>query len=172
MCKMATSWTVPFAFFLVVYTYILLGSTNSFAGEAKKSTSFHHPENSFDDDDELIPVDECSQRSRDWTLRCLVPVTNFQMAIDLCGTKQKPAKNFIKQCLKQLTITGKSCPQLSMMETASAMARNGKPPPAPSGDYRSKTKQIKSPLKGRQFQVPKSLGGKRDQSYERDSLDL
>ncbi|EAT39419.1 AAEL008766-PA [Aedes aegypti] len=56
---------------------------------AKKSTSAARTrslESSLDD--ELIPSYECAHRSRDWTLRCMVPVTNFQMSLDLCGTKQ------------------------------------------------------------------------------------
>uniref|UniRef100_T1D522 Putative proline rich salivary secreted peptide n=1 Tax=Psorophora albipes TaxID=869069 RepID=T1D522_9DIPT len=83
------------------------------------------------DDDELIPSYECAKRSRDWTARCLVPMTNYQMSLDLCGTNQTPDEKLVERCVRELYILGKSCPQPSMADAAKEMMYHKKPPPPP-----------------------------------------
>ncbi|XP_019562504.3 uncharacterized protein LOC109430866 [Aedes albopictus] len=95
-------------------------------------------------DDELIPSYECAHRSRDWTMRCMVPVTNFQMSLDLCGTNQTPDKNHVQNCVKELYILGKSCPQTSMMDAAKEMMHQKGPPPPPPAPQTTKPKKPKA----------------------------
>uniref|UniRef100_A0A8D8GN61 (northern house mosquito) hypothetical protein n=1 Tax=Culex pipiens TaxID=7175 RepID=A0A8D8GN61_CULPI len=96
---------------------------------AKKAPSGHNLEQSLDD--ELIASYECPGRSRDWTVRCLVPTTNYQLTVDLCGTKKKTDKKLIERCIRELYILSKSCPQPSMVEAAKEMLYHKGPPPPP-----------------------------------------
>uniref|UniRef100_T1E336 Putative proline rich salivary secreted peptide n=1 Tax=Psorophora albipes TaxID=869069 RepID=T1E336_9DIPT len=108
-----------------------LGPSGAAAGAKKSSSSSGARLGNSLDDDELIPSYECAKRSRDWTARCLVPMTNYQMSLDLCGTNQTPDEKLVQQCVRELYILGKSCPQPTMADAAKEMMYHKKPPPPP-----------------------------------------
>uniref|UniRef100_A0A182WLW5 Proline rich salivary secreted peptide n=1 Tax=Anopheles minimus TaxID=112268 RepID=A0A182WLW5_9DIPT len=82
-------------------------------------------------EDELFPIYECDERSRDWTLRCLVPLTNAQMSLDLCKTGENPDQQFLHRCAKELQILGQSCPQPVAVADIARNMQAHKPPPMP-----------------------------------------
>ncbi|EAT39416.1 AAEL008766-PB [Aedes aegypti] len=141
---------------------------------AKKSTSAARTrslESSLDD--ELIPSYECAHRSRDWTLRCMVPVTNFQMSLDLCGTKQKPDEHHVQGCVKELYILGKSCPQTSMMDAAKEMMHQKSPPPPPSpSKSKPKKPQPTNPLENSLPQLSKAYSTGKNSGKKKEKFDL
>ncbi|XP_053676256.1 uncharacterized protein LOC128726467 [Anopheles nili] len=97
-------------------------------------------------DDELFPIYECDERSREWTKRCLVPLTNVQLSVDLCGTGELPDQTFLKRCAKDLQILGDSCPQPAPVADLARNMQTHKPPPAPY-DSPNRPKAPKGPLK-------------------------
>ncbi|XP_049297171.1 uncharacterized protein LOC125771031 [Anopheles funestus] len=80
-------------------------------------------------EDELFPIYECDERSRDWTLRCLVPLTNAQMSVDLCQTGESPDQHVLQRCAKELQILGQSCPQPVAVADIAKNMQIHKPPP-------------------------------------------
>ncbi|XP_050075874.1 uncharacterized protein LOC126563287 [Anopheles maculipalpis] len=91
---------------------------------AKKSSA-----NEYSTEDELFPIYECDERSRDWTIRCLVPLTNAQMSVDLCKTGEDPDQQFLIRCAKDLQILGQSCPQPGPVVDIAKNMQVHKPPP-------------------------------------------
>ncbi|XP_052861479.1 uncharacterized protein LOC128268429 [Anopheles cruzii] len=109
-------------------------------------------------DEDLFPVYECDKRSRNWTLRCLVPLTNFQLSLDLCRTNEKPDKAHVHRCAQELKALGKSCPQTaSVADMANNMILHSPPPPLPDSPNAPK--------------VPKKAR-KQTKGYEKDKLSL
>ncbi|XP_052897858.1 uncharacterized protein LOC128304690 [Anopheles moucheti] len=98
-------------------------------------------------EDELFPIYECDERSRDWTLRCLVPLTNAQMSVDLCKTGENPDQHFLKRCAKELQILGQSCPQPVAVADIAKNMQVHKPPPS-SYDSPNMPKVPKQPSSG------------------------
>ncbi|XP_053663981.1 uncharacterized protein LOC128713145 [Anopheles marshallii] len=98
-------------------------------------------------EDELFPIYECDERSRDWTLRCLVPLTNAQMSVDLCKTGENPDQLFLKRCAKELQILGQSCPQPVAVADIARNMQVHKPPPM-SHDSPNMPKVPKQPSAG------------------------
>uniref|UniRef100_A0A1Q3EUC5 Putative proline rich salivary secreted peptide n=1 Tax=Culex tarsalis TaxID=7177 RepID=A0A1Q3EUC5_CULTA len=153
------------------------------AKKAPKTSSGHNLERSLDD--ELIASYECPGRSRDWTVRCLVPTTNYQLTVDLCGTKKKPDKKLVEKCIRELYILSKSCPQPSMMEAAKEMLYHKAPPPPPQ-TAASPNSRFSSPGRNRPssqvdaiYGLPvvgnpskKAKGGKKKKKKSKDPFDL
>uniref|UniRef100_A0A182IL58 Uncharacterized protein n=1 Tax=Anopheles atroparvus TaxID=41427 RepID=A0A182IL58_ANOAO len=98
------------------------------ANQALAAENGKSRENTFDD--ELFPIYECDDRSRAWTKRCLVPLTNAQLSIDLCGTGEKVDLTFVKRCAKELQILAQSCPQPGPVSTLAQDMLDHNPPPA------------------------------------------
>ncbi|XP_035911435.1 uncharacterized protein LOC118511906 [Anopheles stephensi] len=82
-------------------------------------------------DDELFPIYECDERSRAWTVRCLVPLTNAQLSVDLCKTGENPDQQFLVRCAKELQILSQSCPQPVALADIAKNMQVHKPPPLP-----------------------------------------
>uniref|UniRef100_A0A2M3ZE04 Putative proline rich salivary secreted peptide n=1 Tax=Anopheles braziliensis TaxID=58242 RepID=A0A2M3ZE04_9DIPT len=123
----------------------------------KKSTS-----SKIDPDDELFPIYECDKRTRDWTKRCLVEMTNAQLSLDLCGTGKKPDQSFVKRCVRQLKAIGKSCPQPApVADMANDMLIHNAPPPLPLSPNAPKLRTVK-----------KEQQKKLDKPYGKDVLSL
>uniref|UniRef100_A0A2M3YY23 Putative proline rich salivary secreted peptide n=1 Tax=Anopheles braziliensis TaxID=58242 RepID=A0A2M3YY23_9DIPT len=123
----------------------------------KKSTS-----SKIDPDDELFPIYECDKRTRDWTKRCLVEMTNAQLSLDLCGTGKKPDQSFVKRCVRQLKAIGKSCPQPApVADMANDMLIHNAPPPLPLSPNAPKLRTVK-----------KEQQKKLDKPYGKDMLSL
>uniref|UniRef100_A0A2M3ZE31 Putative proline rich salivary secreted peptide n=1 Tax=Anopheles braziliensis TaxID=58242 RepID=A0A2M3ZE31_9DIPT len=119
----------------------------------KKSTS-----SKIDPDDELFPIYECDKRTRDWTKRCLVEMTNAQLSLDLCGTGEKPDHSFVKRCVRQLKAIGKSCPQPApVADMANDMLIHNAPPPLPLSPNAPKLK-VKTVKKEQQKKLDKPYG--------------
>uniref|UniRef100_A0A182N235 Uncharacterized protein n=1 Tax=Anopheles dirus TaxID=7168 RepID=A0A182N235_9DIPT len=76
-----------------------------------------------------FPIYECDERSRDWTVRCLVPLTNAQLSVDLCNTGAKKDLDILKRCAKELQILGQSCPQSAPVVEIAKNMQTHKPPP-------------------------------------------
>ncbi|KFB50857.1 hypothetical protein ZHAS_00019200 [Anopheles sinensis] len=109
----------------LIYVATLNGLIASTSGTSKARISSH--------DDELFPIYQCDDRSRAWTKRCLVPLTNAQLSLDLCGTGEKVELTFVKGCAKELQILAKSCPQPgSVSSMAMDMFVHNPPPARPS----------------------------------------
>ncbi|XP_040157380.1 uncharacterized protein LOC120896922 [Anopheles arabiensis] len=133
---------------LVVLLFVMIAYMCVTVG-AKKSSM----DNNFLED-ELFPIYECDERSRDWTTRCLVPLTNAQMSVDLCKTGERHDQHFLKRCAKELQILGQSCPQPVSVSDLAKNMQDHKPPPMPHDSpnmpkvpkQMSKTKKIKSKL--------------------------
>ncbi|XP_055607055.1 uncharacterized protein LOC129754848 [Uranotaenia lowii] len=126
---MTPSSSRPAFRFLTGITFVLVVLLHPALTKKSSSSSSRNLESKLDD--ELIPSYECQQRSRDWTIRCLVPSTNYQLSVDLCGTNEKPNKKLLERCAQELYILSKSCPQPSMMDAAREMMHNKAPPPPP-----------------------------------------
>uniref|UniRef100_A0A2M3YW95 Putative proline rich salivary secreted peptide n=1 Tax=Anopheles nuneztovari TaxID=30067 RepID=A0A2M3YW95_9DIPT len=123
----------------------------------KKSTT-----NKIDPDDELFPIYECDKRTRDWTMRCLVEMTNAQLSVDLCGTGEKPDPSYVQRCVRQLKAIGKSCPQPApVADMANDMMMHNPPPPLPLSPNAPKLRTAKKEQKKKQ-----------DKPYEKDVLSL
>ncbi|XP_050090133.1 uncharacterized protein LOC126574156 [Anopheles aquasalis] len=123
----------------------------------KKSTT-----SKIDPDDELYPIYECDKRTRDWTTRCLVEMTNAQLSVDLCGTGEKPDPSYVQRCVRQLKAIGKSCPQPApVADMANDMMNHNPPPPPPL-----------SPNAPKQRTAKKEQQKKLNKPYEKDVLSL
>ncbi|KAL1399326.1 hypothetical protein pipiens_008301 [Culex pipiens pipiens] len=119
---------------------------------AKKAPSGHNLEQSLDD--ELIASYECPGRSRDWTVRCLVPTTNYQLT--------KTDKKLIERCIRELYILSKSCPQPSMVEAAKEMLYHKgppPPPPQPAAAAAGPTSRFRSPGRNRPSSPVDAISG-------------
>uniref|UniRef100_A0A2M4ANK3 Putative proline rich salivary secreted peptide n=1 Tax=Anopheles triannulatus TaxID=58253 RepID=A0A2M4ANK3_9DIPT len=116
----------------------------------------------IDPDDELFPIYECDKRTRDWTTRCLVEMTNAQLSLDLCGTGKKPDQSYVQRCVRQLKAIGKSCPQPApVADMADDMIIHNPPPPLPLSPNAPKLPTVK-----------KEQQQKLDKLHEKDVLSL
>ncbi|XP_035785746.1 uncharacterized protein LOC118463338 [Anopheles albimanus] len=123
---------------------------------SKKSTT-----NNIDSDDDLFPIYECDERTRDWTKRCLVQMTNAQLSLDLCGTGEKPDQPYVQRCVRQLKAIGKSCPQPAPVADMANDMMIHKPPPPPLSPNAPKLRTAK-----------KQQHKKQDKQYDKDVLSL
>uniref|UniRef100_A0A182LYM7 Uncharacterized protein n=1 Tax=Anopheles culicifacies TaxID=139723 RepID=A0A182LYM7_9DIPT len=92
-----------------------------------------------------FPIYECDERSRDWTVRCLVPLTNAQMSVDLCKTGENPDQQFLNRCAKELQVLGLSCPQPVAVADIAKNMQVHKPPPMASYESPNLPKVPKPP---------------------------
>ncbi|XP_058123108.1 uncharacterized protein LOC131294132 [Anopheles ziemanni] len=106
----------------LIYVTTLTALSASTSGKSKPQGS------SLNDD--LFPIYQCDDRSRAWTKRCLVPLTNAQLSLDLCGTGEKVELTFVKGCAKELQILAKSCPQPGPLSSMAMDMFVHNPPPA------------------------------------------
>uniref|UniRef100_A0A2M4C1N0 Putative proline rich salivary secreted peptide n=1 Tax=Anopheles marajoara TaxID=58244 RepID=A0A2M4C1N0_9DIPT len=91
-----------------------------------------------------FPIYECDKRTRDWTTRCLVEMTNAQLSLDLCGTGKKPDQSYVQRCVRQLKAIGKSCPQPApVADMADDMIIHNPPPPLPLSPNAPKLPTVK-----------------------------
>ncbi|XP_062550555.1 uncharacterized protein LOC134215359 [Armigeres subalbatus] len=169
---MTSRRTVPVKLTIAVGVLFLVSVCYpSLAARKSSSSSARMLESSFDD--ELIPSYECSHRSRDWTMRCMVPVTNFQMSLDLCGTKQKPDESHIQRCVKELYILGKSCPQTSMIDAAKEMMhQKGPPPPPKQAPSKVKKPKLPAPLENSLPKLSKAYSKGKISDKKKEKFDL
>uniref|UniRef100_A0A182QG68 Proline rich salivary secreted peptide n=1 Tax=Anopheles farauti TaxID=69004 RepID=A0A182QG68_9DIPT len=123
---------------VVIISLVILSTLFSYSLGLKKSNRDQSVE------DELFPIYECDERSREWTVRCLVPLTNAQLSVDLCKTGKKTEQDVLKKCAKELQILGQSCPQPGpVVEIAKDMQFHKPPPPPMRYDSPNKPKDPK-----------------------------
>uniref|UniRef100_A0A2M4DRL0 Putative proline rich salivary secreted peptide n=1 Tax=Anopheles darlingi TaxID=43151 RepID=A0A2M4DRL0_ANODA len=117
--------------------------------------------NKIDQDDDLFPIYKCDTRTRDWTQRCLVQMTNAQLSLDLCRTGEKPDQPYVQRCVRQLKAIGKSCPQPAPVADIAKDMMMHNPPPPPSSPNAPKLRKAK-----------KEKTKKLDKPYDKDVLSL